>query len=404
MPVEAFEAALSDWLATSHSLSDGDGLIRLLVKQQLLTEFQASGLRAGVPGPYRLGPYEVFDRVAAGRLGMVFRARHPEFDQAVALKIYPFDVCSDREQAARLTRELRIAVQADHPHVIRTFQVGRVGEAVFAAIEDLRGETLATRLKREAGTATPSLPLGEACRLIREAALGMSYLHGMGVVLRDVQPANLWLAGAQHLKIMEFGAARDSLDFLDDADVVPTDQADELRWNFDYVSPEQGDDHELVDGRSDLYSLGCVAFHCLTGRVVFADKNPLRKMIRHARDPAPSVREFNSSLPDEVVDLVAKMLAKKPADRPMEASLVAAALEPFCEAPDVDDEINAWASVNVRPSFLDWVSPASTFEQIEEIPQSETDPAMIEFLQSMTSEERPTQEGRSGVNDAAEKR
>ena len=386
MPVETLDAALSDWLATSHSLNDGDGFTRLLVKQQLLTEFQASGLKAGVPGPYRLGPYEVFDRVAAGRLGMLFRARHPEFDQAVAMKVFPFDVCADREQAAKLTRELRIAVQADHANVVRTFQVGRAGEVIYSALEDLRGETLATRLKRESSTATPSLPLGEACRLIREAALGMSYLHGMGVVLRDVQPANLWLTGTRQLKIMEFGAAHDSLDFLDDADSATTDRADELRWNFDYVSPEQGDDHELVDGRSDIYSLGCIAFHCLTGRVVFTDKNPLRKMIRHARDAAPSARDFNSSLPSEVVELLAKMLAKKPDDRPVDASLVAAALEPFCDVPDVDDEINSWASVEVRPNFLDWVSSASTFAVIEEIPQSETDPAMMEFLQSMTSE------------------
>ncbi len=316
VPVGAFETALSAWLATSHALSDGEGLIRLLVKQQVLTEFQGKGLLAGIPGPYRLGPYEVFDRVAAGRLGIVFRARHPEFDQPVALKIFPIDVCSDREQAAQLTRELRIAVQTDHPNVVRTFQIGRAGEAVYSAIEDLQGETLSNRLKRESLTATPSLPLGEACRLIREAALGMSYLHGLGVVLRDVQPANLWLTPARQLKIMEFGAAHDSLEFLDDADSVPTEHADELRWNFDYVSPEQGDDQDSVDVRSDIYSLGCVAFHCLTGRVVFTDKNPLRKMIRHARDPAPSARDFNSSLPSEVVDLLVKMLSKKPSDRP----------------------------------------------------------------------------------------
>ena len=386
MPVETFEAALSDWLATNHSLDDGDGLIRLFVNQQLLTEFQASGLKAGVPGPYRLGPYEVFDRVAAGRLGMLFRARHPEFDQAVALKIYPFDVSADREKSAKLTRELRSAVQADHVNVLRTFQVGRAGDVVYSAIEDLRGETLATRLKRESTTPTPSLPLGEACRLIREAALGMSYLHGLGVVLRDVQPANLWLAANRQVKVMEFGAAHDSLDFLDDADSAATDQTDELRWNFDYVSPEQGDDHELVDGRSDIYSLGCVAFHCLTGRVVFTDKNPLRKMIRHARDLAPSARDFNASLPNDVVELVAKMLAKKPEDRPIEASLVAAALEPFCDEPDVDEEINAWAKVEVRPNFLDWVSSANTFQEIAEIPPSPTDPAIMEFLQSMTGE------------------
>ena len=388
MPAVAFGNSLSDWLATNHSLGDGEGLVRLLVKQQLLTEFQASGLLAGIPGPYRLGPYEVFDRVAAGRLGMLFRARHLEFDQAVALKIFPFDVSSDREQAARLTRELRIDVLADHPNVLRTFQVGRAGRMVYAALEDLQGETLATRLKREASTATPSLPLGDACRLIREAALAMTYLHEMGVVLRDVQPANLWVTSSRHIKIMEFGSAHDSLEFLDDADSIPTDQADELRWNFDYVSPEQGedDDDKVSDGRSDIYSLGCVAFHCLTGRVVFADKNPLRKMIRHARDPAPSAREFNSSLPQPVVELLGKMLAKKPDNRPATALLVADVLEPFCSASDVNEEINALSSVELRPSFLDWVSSLKVFEQIDEIPQTDTDPAVVDFIHSMTGE------------------
>lgn len=385
VPVGAFEVAVSNWLATSHSLSDGEGLIRLLVKQQLLTEFQASGLLAGIPGPYRLGPYEVFDRVAAGRLGMVFRGRHPKFDQAVALKIFPFDVCSDREQAARLTRELRIAVQADHSNVVRNFQIDRTGGAVYSAIEDLRGETLATRLKRKSMTADPSLPLGEACRLLREAALGMSYLHGMGVVLRDVQPANLWLTPARQLKIMEFGAAHDSREFLDDADSMPTDHMDELRWNFDYVSPEQGDDQDLVDVRSDIYSLGCVAFHCLTGRVVFTDKNPLRKMIRHARDSAPSARDFNSSLPSEVVDLVAKMLAKKPTDRPVNASLVAAALEPFCDVPDVDDEINAWAEVEVRPISSTGFRREARSSSSKKSRRRKPIRRWSSFLQSMTS-------------------
>ncbi|MBC7820430.1 MAG: serine/threonine protein kinase, partial [Planctomycetaceae bacterium] len=235
-------------------------------------------------------------------------------------------------------------------------------------------------------TATPSLPLGEACRLIREAALGMSYLHEMGIVLRDVQPANLWVTPSGHLKIMEFGAAHDSLGFLDDADSAPTDQADELRWNFDYVSPEQGDDEQVVDVRSDIYSLGCVAFHSLTGRVVFADKNPLRKMIRHARDPAPSAKEFNSSLPQPVVELIAKMLSKKPADRPATASLVAETLEPFCSASDLNEEINALSGVELRPNFLDWVSSMGSFEHVEEIPQSDTDPAMVDFIHAMTGE------------------
>ncbi|MFM9963390.1 MAG: serine/threonine-protein kinase [Planctomycetaceae bacterium] len=402
MPADTFGKALSDWLATNHGLSDGEGLVGLLVRQQLLTEFQASGLLAAIPGPYRLGPYEVFDRVAAGRLGMLFRARHPEFDQAVALKIFPVDVTSDRDQTARLTRELRIDVMADHPNVVRTYQVGRAGRLVYAALEDLQGETLATRLKREAATATPSLPLGEACRLIREAALGMSYLHEMGVVLRDVQPANLWVTSAGHIKIMEFGAAHDSLEFLDDADPIPSDQADELRWNFDYVSPELGGDAPVRDGRGDIYSLGCVAFHCLTGRVVFPDKNPLRKMIRHARDPAPFANDINSSLPQPLVELLAKMLSKYPANRPATALLVAEALEPFCSAADVDADIDALASVAIRPNFLDWVGSLDAFDHVEEIPPTETDPALIDFIQLASVEFGSSFMDRVGSQDAFE--
>lgn len=385
MTSESFNQALADWLSTDHALSDGDGFVRSLVQAGLLTDFQARGVQAGVPGPYKLGPYEVFDRIAAGRLGIVFRARHAEFDQPVALKIYPLSVTASRERAAELSRELRIAVLADHPHVIRTFQVARAGETVFSAIEDLQGETLATRLKREAATATPSLPIGEACRLIREAALGMQYLHDQGVILRDVQPANLWITSAGHLKIMEFGAAEDSLAFLDDADVVQH-EADELHWNFDYVSPEQGEDEQQYDVRSDLYSLGCVLFHCLTGRVVFNDRNPLRKMIRHARDVAPSAKDINSSLPDEVVDLVARMLAKNPADRPANAAIVASVLEPYCEARDVDEEIDALTKVVIRPSFVEWVSSLDAFEGVEELPLAEADPAIVDFLQAMKAE------------------
>jgi hypothetical protein len=103
------------------------------------------------------------------------------------------------------------------------------------------------------------------------------------------------------------------------------------------------------------------------------------------------VREFNASLPDEITELVARMLAKKLTDRPANASLVASVLEPFCEARDVDEEIDSWANVVVQPGFMDWVSSLTSFEQVEELPQAETDPAIVDFLQAMTGAETLTE-------------
>ena len=95
---------------------------------------------------------------------------------------------------------------------------------------------------------------------------------------------------------------------------------------------------------------------------------------------------LSRSVPLPIVELLAKMLSKKPADRPATAALVAEALEPFCSASDVNEEINALSSVELRPNFLEWVGTLDAFEQIEEVPQTETDPAVVDFFQTMTNE------------------
>ncbi len=385
IPFEEVDQEVANWIAAGNSATDGDGFVSTLVGQQRLTDFQAQAILAGIQGPYKLGPYHVFGKVAAGRLGTLFRAVHEEFQQPVSLKIYPLSISADRERAARRTRELRVAVQVEHPNVIRTYQVGRAGNVIYAALEDLEGETLAARLERESHTPTPALPTGEACRLMSEAAAGLGYLHQKDIILRDIQPANLWITSTGHLKIMEFGASRDALAFLDD-DVTHTDNLNDLLGNYDYVSPEQDADTHSADFRSDLYSMGCVLFHCLTGRVVFPDKSPVRKLIRHARDLPPSVQEFDSLIPDEVAALVAKLLAKNPEDRVANAGVIAAALEPFRDLKGFDEEIDRLVNTKMHPSFLEWVGTLNQFQEVDELHEVAGDPAVVEFLQAMTEQ------------------
>lgn len=343
---EKIDATIVDWQADGGSADDGPGLVARLIERQLLTDFQGQALLKNVTGPHKLGPYRVFDQVAAGRLGNVFRAVHEEFNQPVSLKIFPPSLLQDPERATRLARETRVALQVDHPNVVRTYQVGKVGDAIFLAIEDLQGHTLAELLEQEG-----KLSIYAACNLVREAALGLAHLHSLEIIHRDVQPGTLWVTSDQHCKLMEFGTARDALAFLDVQDEGgAVTLSDELLGTYDYMAPEQAAGEQYADTRSDIYSLGCVLFHCLTGEVAYPDRNPVRKMMRHAREPLRNVSAINSEVPQSIADVVATMLAKDPDARYQKAEDVAWALENLIAT----EELVVVKATDINPDFLEW--------------------------------------------------
>lgn len=351
------------------------GLISRLVELQVITEFQGKGVLAGLQGPYKLGPYRVYDRIAAGRLGSVYRAVHDEFSQPVSLKLFPPTLNEDEERRTRLARETRVAAQVEHPNVVRTFQIGRLNGVIFLAFEDLEGESLASRLERDG-----RLPVLEACKLVREAAMALAHLHSLDIVLRDIQPANIWITAAGHAKLMEFGAARDALSYLDcDSPDGITGVAigSDLLGDYDYMSPEQGADPHGADFRSDIYALGCVLFHCLTGEVVFPDSNLVRKMLRHAREPVRFATEIDPEIPKAVSDIVETMLAKEPEDRYQTASDVVWALEQ-----EISEEETLSAEVaDIDPGFLEWAQSTSELAAPTEIHTVVAEPEFLEFFE-----------------------
>lgn len=378
LSAEQAEEWRSYWAKEQQLPDDGEGLIAALLAEQEITDFQARALRNGVPGPYKLGPYRLFDRVAVGRLGTIFRAVHEEFQQPVGLKVFPADLQRDPERALRLARETRVAVQVDHPHVVRTFQVGRAGETVYLAIEDLRGWTLADRLEAE-----EVLDPLEACRLMREVALGLDHLHALDIVHRDVQPANIWLTETGHAKIMEFAAARDALaDLLEER---PTDYwlRAEILGSYDYLSSQQAANQDCADSRTDVYSLGCVLFRCLTGQVVFPDENPVRKIARHAHEPARYVSDLVPEVPREISDVVATMLAKNPDERYQTAEDVAWALE---QVIDVEEKLLA-AEEEFSEGFLEWARAHHDELASDQMPTVVAHPEFIGFVHALSEEE-----------------
>lgn len=305
-----------------------------------------------------IGPYDIVERISAGRLEGLFRANHHELDFAVCLRIFrPRGTLSERKiQLARFQREARVSAEIDHPNVVRTFHVGRAQDLYFLAYEDLRGGTLqqmldvvsalsdeqpayGQRLWDESLTNTRP---GEVCRLIREAAQGLAHLHEQGIVHRDIKPDNIWITDEGHVKLIDFGLARDALAYLDSPfDVEQAAGPTGFVGSSDYLSLEQALDSELATAASDIYSLGCTFYHALAGQVPFHASTPAKQMLRHAmEDPVPPSHLNPASLP-QLDEVVAGMMAKRPEDRYRRCLHIVDALEPFID-PDasvLQDEV-----------------------------------------------------------------
>lgn len=361
------------WLEGNRQQTEGEAFLRWLVAERELTDFQAQAILSGLSGPYMLGPYRVTGRITAGRLGDVYQAEQAEFHQPVSLKVFPAALNQDPELTARLGREARVSLQVDSPYVVKTYQVGRVGSIPYIALESLNGETLEQKLDREG-----RIDHVTACQLIQQAALGLAHVHSIDIVHRDICPANLWVSNDGVVKIMDFGAARDALSFVDsidgdDDDLTINQNGQVVLGHYAYMSAHQAEAPHSATASDDLYSLGCTFYHCLTGQVPFPDKNPVRQMLRHSNEAPRPVTDFDSAIPTVVQDVVTYLLAKKAEDRYGSAEELAAALAaimPLAALP---------TTVEMAPGFLEWVSSVDdgTFGAVVAEPE---DPELRQFV------------------------
>src|SRR5262249_28089426 len=192
----------------------------------------------------------------------------------------------------------------NHPHILAVHDSGEAGGLLYYVMPYVEGESLRERLKREG-----PLPMEDALRTAREVADALAYAHSQGVVHRDIKPGNILLVGG-HAVVADFGIAM--------AAGGDTDSLAELGGPIgtpNYMSPEQSGARGPVDGRSDLYSLGCVLYEMLTGKPPFDGPTARTVMKRHASEPPPSVRSSRPLVPPSVDLAVRRALAKLPADR-----------------------------------------------------------------------------------------
>jgi len=256
-------------------------------------------LQAGLAGRYRIER-----ELARGRTATVFLAHDVQHDRQVALKALHPELAA-AVGPERFLREIQFAARLDHPHIVALHDSGAADGLLYFVMPYVVGESLRDRLDRE-----PQLPIADALRIAGDVAAALGYAHGLGVVHRDIKPENILLAAGRAL-VADFGIARAigaaASERLTETGIALGTPA--------YMSPEQGTEDGEVDGRSDLYALGCVAYEMLTGAPPFTGPTAQAILARHAVDPVAPIRTVRGTVSEGVERAVLQALAKVPADR-----------------------------------------------------------------------------------------
>ena len=263
----------------------------------------------------RLGGYDVLEIIGRGGMGVVLKAFDRELKRCVAIKVLSPHLAQSSLARKRFTREAQAAAAVVHPNVMAIHQVQPGGRLPFLVMPLVAGESLAQRL-----AAQGRLELTETLRIGMQAAAALAAAHEQGLVHRDVKPANILLEkGVERALLTDFGLAR------------AADDVSMTRWGIiagtpQYMSPEQANG-EPLDGRSDLFSLGCVLYEMATGVSPFRADSTMATLRRLIDDPPPAMAALNPELPPWFIGLVERLLEKEPSRRFASAKEVSGLLE-----------------------------------------------------------------------------
>ena len=263
------------------------------------------------------GTYRIDREIGHGGMATVYLAHDLRHDREVAIKVVRQDLAGQIE-ILRFQREVHIAAHLSHPNILPLYDSGEAAGQPYYVMPYITGETLKERIRR--GT---QLPLDEALRITSEVADALGYAHQHGLVHRDIKPGNILLSGG-HAVVADFGIARAISGSASDA---ITDSRVAI-GTPEYMSPEQASADSQVDGRSDLYSLGCVLFEMLSGEAPFHGVSQQAVLARHRMEKPPSVLVVRPNLPPTIQSVVEKALAKAPADRFQNAAELVEAIRP----------------------------------------------------------------------------
>ena len=290
--------------------TDGDGsvkLARVLIKNKLLTSYQAGKLLAGATRGFFLGGYRILKPLGEGGMGKVYLASHEKTAEKVAIKVLPPQKAREEKNALnRFRREMDLSQRAKHPNLARTIKVGSDGDVHFMVLEYIPGESLYEAVKGERGG---PLRVPDAARLFLKIVDGLDAAHQAGIIHRDMKPSNIMITPDGDARVLDLGLARAL------GDEKPLTRPNIVVGTLDYASPEQLTDASKADRRSDLYSIGCTIYFTLAGKAPFEGGDLVNKIYKQRMEDPEALERVARGVPSAFAAIVRKLMNKNPDDR-----------------------------------------------------------------------------------------
>jgi eukaryotic-like serine/threonine-protein kinase len=322
------EAYTQKLRANSAMPADPPRAAALLVRDGLITGFQAEQILQGKWRRFTIGKYKVLERLGSGGMGSVYLCEHKHMRRRVAVKVLPTAKASDPSCLERFYREAKAIAALDHPNIVHAYDIDQDENLHFIVMEFVDGASLQD-IVRQSGPMTPV----RAAHYIRQAALGLGHAYERGLIHRDIKPGNLLVDRSGTVKVLDMGLARF---FNDEEDILTKKYDDSVLGTADYLAPEQAVDSHEVDVRADIYSLGATFYFLLTGRTPFGDGTVAQKLLWHqSRQPKP-VTTLRPDLPQEIGDIVKRMMDKEPDKR-------------YQTPQEVEDALGSWTATPIPP-------------------------------------------------------
>jgi serine/threonine protein kinase/DNA-binding response OmpR family regulator len=286
-----------------------DTLARRLSESGRLTDYQIKLVRAGQRAELVIGNYEILDRIGAGGMGAVFKARHRRMKRIVALKVLSLQLVKDDAFVRRFQREVETLARLSHPNIVMAYDADEGESGPFLVMEYVEGRDLSSVVAAEG-----PLSVAAAVECVLQSAYGLEYAHRQGIIHRDIKPANLLRDSQGVVKVTDLGVARlNSPEGPGHASGLT--QTGGVLGSVQYMPPEQAVDSTKIDNRADIYSLGATLYFLLAGKPPYDGPTMMAILLKHRDAPIPSLASARPDVPPALDAIFRRMVAKSPADR-----------------------------------------------------------------------------------------